>query len=227
MRRPKLFLSLLLITFISIAQEYSYRYYSISDGLPQTQITALFQDSKGFIWVGTKGGLSRFDGVEFENFGIEDGLTSRIVCNISEGRNGKIYVLCDHGLSVFDGNKFTPHPFSGDIRAYMDIADVVHDFEGNTWLASRWLNDWVFKKFKNGVYSNALKEFSLPDSLKLRSLLFVEADSSLWISTEFNGIYYIKNKYLSNIHHNILGSKLIKKTQDELFIAGSLITILR
>ena len=192
MRSIQLFLVLFFVAFSGIAQEYSYRYYSISDGLPQTQVTTLFQDSKGFIWVGTKGGVSRFDGVEFQNFGIEDGLTSRIVCNISEGRDGKIYILCDHGFSVFDGNKVTPHPFTGGLRAYMDNAYVVHDFNGNIWLSFILLDKWDFLKFRNGIYTDAKSELSLPDSIKVNSLAFNESDSSLLLGTELSGVLVVK-----------------------------------
>ncbi|MDR2968381.1 MAG: histidine kinase [Tannerellaceae bacterium] len=49
--------------------EYSYRRYTISDGLPDQIITSVSQDSKGFIWAGTiRGGFTRFDGQRFKNF---------------------------------------------------------------------------------------------------------------------------------------------------------------
>lgn len=35
-----------------------YKQYTLRDGLPQMQITCLFQDSRGYLWVGTKGGIS-------------------------------------------------------------------------------------------------------------------------------------------------------------------------
>jgi ligand-binding sensor domain-containing protein len=214
MRATLTFICLFLISFGSFAQEYSYRYYSISDGLPQTQITTLFQDSKGFIWIGTKGGLSRFDGVEFENFDIEDGLTSRIVCNISEGRDGKIYVLCDHGLSVFDGNKFNPYPFPKDIRAYMVIASVVHDHDYNIWIASKWQDKWIFFKFKNGVYSGARSEFAMSDTVRVESLIYDETDSSIWAGSVSNGLYHLKKNNVSNYLNHLYEIHLKKQYKD-------------
>lgn len=47
------------------AQQYSYRHYTIFDGLPQNQCMNVFQDSQGFIWVATKGGITLFDGTNF------------------------------------------------------------------------------------------------------------------------------------------------------------------
>ena len=45
-----------------------FRRYSVADGLPSTSVYAVAQDRDGAIWFGTKSGLARFDGVEFEVF---------------------------------------------------------------------------------------------------------------------------------------------------------------
>ena len=51
-----------------IKTEYSYRRYTTADGLPDLITFSIFQDSKGFIWVGSMKGLARFDGQEFKKF---------------------------------------------------------------------------------------------------------------------------------------------------------------
>ncbi|MCB0526349.1 MAG: hypothetical protein KDC86_17650, partial [Saprospiraceae bacterium] len=50
------------------AQQGGVEYYSTKQGLSQGFVSALLQDSEGFIWVGTKNGLNRFDGYKFEVF---------------------------------------------------------------------------------------------------------------------------------------------------------------
>lgn len=47
---------------------FSFDHFSIEDGLPNNHIQCVFQDSKGWIWLGTSHGLSRFDGYRFVNF---------------------------------------------------------------------------------------------------------------------------------------------------------------
>ena len=61
------------------AQRYHARTYSLEDGLPQSMVTSIVQDDQGFLWFGSMGGLSRFDGQRFTTFGAEDGLNSSIV----------------------------------------------------------------------------------------------------------------------------------------------------
>ena len=45
-----------------------FRRYSVADGLPSTNVYAVAQDREGAVWFGTKGGLARFDGVDFKVF---------------------------------------------------------------------------------------------------------------------------------------------------------------
>jgi ligand-binding sensor domain-containing protein len=42
--------------------------FTVKEGLSQSHINALLQDSRGFIWIGTEDGLDRFDGYEFITF---------------------------------------------------------------------------------------------------------------------------------------------------------------
>ncbi|MCZ4410314.1 triple tyrosine motif-containing protein [Cryomorphaceae bacterium 1068] len=50
----------------------SFEIYGIEDGLSQSLVTSVIQDEKGYIWVGTKGGLNRFDGNSFKQFKNDD-----------------------------------------------------------------------------------------------------------------------------------------------------------
>jgi ligand-binding sensor domain-containing protein len=86
-------------------QEFSLRQYSIPEGLVQTQVMCLFQDSKGFLWVGTKGGISRFDGEEFVNFTVKDGLPDNLVHFFYENREGFIFIGLRSGIAIFKDGK--------------------------------------------------------------------------------------------------------------------------
>ena len=51
-----------------VSPEYSYKHYTVQDGLAQMQVMTMFIDSKGYLWCTTKVGLSRFDGYRFKNY---------------------------------------------------------------------------------------------------------------------------------------------------------------
>lgn len=78
------------LSFLSLKAEpfvkrnYSYRYYSTRDGLVQKNVLCAFQDWDGYIWFGTTGGVSRFDGFSFKNFTAENGLPNGNVYSIGE-----------------------------------------------------------------------------------------------------------------------------------------------
>jgi two-component sensor histidine kinase len=88
--------------------------YTIGSGVSAQDIYCVAQDNKGFIWLGTKGGLSRFDGNHFKMFSKSDGLVSNLVSNIVIDNNNRIFI--EHGnqwqpfdidkrIDVFDANR--------------------------------------------------------------------------------------------------------------------------
>ena len=64
--RYYLFLTLILITSLGSAQNYAFLRWTVADGLPASEVTALAEDESGYLWVGTAGGgAARFDGSTF------------------------------------------------------------------------------------------------------------------------------------------------------------------
>lgn len=82
------------------AQEMPYINYTTHNGLPQIQVQFLFQDSKGYIWAGTKGGLARFNGEKFETF-----LKNEYIYKIDETVNGQLLVSSREGIYQFEKGK--------------------------------------------------------------------------------------------------------------------------
>jgi len=91
------FLSLLTGTLRLMGQpSCTFRHYSVEDGLPQFTVTDILQDQKGFIWVSTFDGLSKFDGYQFHNFKVQPGdpypMKSNRFDKIYEDRYGRIWI---------------------------------------------------------------------------------------------------------------------------------------
>ena len=80
---------ILLSTFISIhsslSQQYYSRNYTVNNGIPDNCIQDLYKDSRGFLWVATDAGLSRFDGKNFNIYTSQDGLIGDKIRSIAEG----------------------------------------------------------------------------------------------------------------------------------------------
>ncbi len=71
--------------------------YGTADGLPGAWVTEVVRDSRGFIWFGTRDGLSRFDGVRFVNYGVEHGLADPTVNDVIESRAGGLWIGTNGG----------------------------------------------------------------------------------------------------------------------------------
>jgi len=78
------------------SQQAPYINYTTHKGLPQIQVQFLHQDSKGYIWVGTKGGLAKFNGEYFENF-----LENQYIFRIDELGNGNIMIGTRLGIYLY------------------------------------------------------------------------------------------------------------------------------
>jgi ligand-binding sensor domain-containing protein/signal transduction histidine kinase/CheY-like chemotaxis protein/AraC-like DNA-binding protein len=81
-----------------------FKKYSIENNLSNSTIEAIVQDSKGFLWVGTRHGLNRFDGKSFEKFFVSNtssGLTHNFITSLLVSVEGKLWIGTQKGLSFF------------------------------------------------------------------------------------------------------------------------------
>lgn len=76
-----LLLILLFFSGFSTAQDFRFEHYGIEQGLTQSSVTSITQDSRGFLWVATWDGLNRFDGYNFLNFKADPKDTGSLVAN--------------------------------------------------------------------------------------------------------------------------------------------------
>ncbi|SFU69878.1 Two component regulator propeller [Pustulibacterium marinum] len=69
MRNYYLLVALLLSCYFSaISQELKFEHYDDTDGLSHNSVRHIVQDDRGFLWLGTFGGLNRFDGYQFKSY---------------------------------------------------------------------------------------------------------------------------------------------------------------
>src|SRR4051812_15903640 len=95
-----LFFSVLLNHHVSNAQQLptnlSFNKYTVENGLCDSRILYILKDKKGFLWITTQNGLSRFDGVEFKNFRHDAKDTNSLLSNLAgplaEDSLGRIWI---------------------------------------------------------------------------------------------------------------------------------------
>lgn len=97
-------------------QTIPFKLYTPHDGLAQSQVLNVFQDSRGYLWIGTRGGLSSFNGVSFNSYNAHNRLPSVYIYQIGEDWNENIRFSAGKWWCKYDGKKITYD--SATIRPY-------------------------------------------------------------------------------------------------------------
>jgi ligand-binding sensor domain-containing protein/signal transduction histidine kinase len=123
--------------FAALAPEYITRFWQTEDGLPQDAVTAVTQTRDGYVWLGTRNGLARFDGVHFKVFEDIPGMESRHVTCLFEAADGALWIGHDDGvLNSYKDGKFQLVP----VRAAWHggkIFSIAADEAGDIWLLNQ------------------------------------------------------------------------------------------
>jgi ligand-binding sensor domain-containing protein/serine phosphatase RsbU (regulator of sigma subunit) len=100
----KIVISILLCLFLFSSllngQVYQFKNFGVSSKIPNYFIYTLNQDNKGYLWIGTGSGLSKFDGFDFYNIPFPDSVPGRFPVSSLKDKNGNLWFGCNDG-SVF------------------------------------------------------------------------------------------------------------------------------
>ncbi len=165
---------LLLFSIYLFPISYLFKKYTVSDGLCQTQVISIFQDSKGRMWFGTYGGISLYDGVEFKNFFVSSGLLNSTVYSICEDSEGKIWVGTEGGVFYYNGKNFKKVLFK-KFENSAKVTQIIYDHFKNRF----------FLTFKDEIleyYPKSGKEFVY----KISSEQFIYNYFSLFLDSNGN-----------------------------------------
>jgi len=172
-----------------VASPYEYAFYTYSeDALPDIgTINDIFQDTRGLLWLAGTRGASYYDGREFHRLSVSNGLGDNYCYKITEAPSGKIWICTYSGMSIYD-------PISGrleknSVRPNEPLRDVV------------FLQDGCILATDNIPYlvqGKGQYDITLVDTLDARSynpvihdLLLDRAKNTLWVATEFNGVFSV------------------------------------
>ncbi len=145
--------------------------YTVANGLSHNRVWSMMLDSAGTIWVGTQGGVCRFDGESFVPFPIPraevenpySNLTPLLAWGMAEDQDGNLWFGMDgEGVRKFDGDSFTTYT-TKDGLAGNDVRSVYADRRGRMWFgtAHRGVSCYdgtPFRNFteKDGLNNNAI-----------------------------------------------------------------------
>ncbi|NRD72793.1 response regulator [Shewanella sp. VB17] len=115
------------------AGQLPHRLYTSADGLVQNDGYTLYQDKKGYVWFGTYGGISRFDGNHFENITTNNSkLKNNVIKTITEDSVGNLWFGFPGGIGqLVDGTIVNYGPDNGLLGN--DVNNLVADPVNGVW----------------------------------------------------------------------------------------------
>ena len=191
LRFSKLPIMLILVSFFLVlgnqvfSQSYNFRNFNSEDGLPESYVYSLIQDDKGYLWIGTGNGLSKYNGFSFVNYSTNDSLADNfITCSIGLGEN----LWFGHGngrITYFNGKKFQPVNIK---QSYLSrITNFAEGPDGSIWASA--YSDGLLKLDKD---TGTVRYNFINENILIVTFSFLN-DSDLLIGIN-TGLLYCKIK---------------------------------
>lgn len=153
---------------------YYFEHLKTTDGLPSNTIYCSLQDRFGFMWIGTRDGLCRYDGHSFVR--LED-LTSEIttsglVLAADEDENGKIWFSSSMGIGYY--NPANDEAESRGRIGHATCFDLLADKRGNVWFASDQL-------YRHDTANGGMQRYAVGDTRP--TMLALDSFGTVWVLT--------------------------------------------
>ncbi|MDM8564661.1 two-component regulator propeller domain-containing protein [Candidatus Halobeggiatoa sp. HSG11] len=201
---------LLLISLSVYGQEFEH--LTRKDGLSQSTVYAILQDSKGFMWFGTQDGLNKYDGYDFTHYRHEpnnsNSLTGNFITFIYEDKAKNLWIgINDGGIAKYNRQQdnFTSYQHEPDNPNSLSSDGVLSICEDATGL---WITtyDTGLNHFDGKKFTHYRHEPNNPNSLSGDILWRVHTDKKgiLWIGTDGAGLnrFDPKTKKFTNYRHD-------------------------
>lgn len=171
-----------------------------ADGLNSNVVYELFQDSHGFIWIGTKEGINRYDGYTITSYPLPSkfykNISNQRINSISEDQMGRIWLGTPYGIIQMDAftGKMLHYTLPYQKNAYQSqyVNAISISYKNEIWVGTQnglYFFDQQKNTFKQYPYFpfNS-KSASYPKGERLINDLCFDKDQNLWIATAGNGL---------------------------------------
>ena len=208
-------------TILHCSQNYKVEYLTTEDGLPQNYVFYFYQDSKGFLWFGTRNGLCRYDGYNFLTFVNEPfdttSISGNVITSIKEDSKSNLWIgTLNSGLNYYNRktNKF--------IRYMHDTEDPASI--GNNQIRYLEISQddelWIFTTKGLYHYFPGKKDFKLPFDIDPALNDFIKKSILTCTINKYGEIFFIASHMPNNKRIIIRIDRNKLKILDSLTIFG-------
>ena len=187
MKTCLLFVYFFVLSNYLVAQTFPFRTYSIEDGLSESVVYDIIQDSDGYIWMATGFGLNKFDGLEFTKFFEDHGLVNSQTNTVYEASDAKIWVGTEQGAQYMIEDSIYTDPNLGGLFS-KSVINIFEDSNQTLWFGTE--SDGVWRYSQDGQ----LKIYTTSDGLSGNQVRDITetADGTIWFATR-DGLTSLKD----------------------------------
>lgn len=156
---------------------YNFNNYTSEEGLLGSVSEYIFQDSKGYVWVGTRSGLNKLDGHQIQTFTPNDGLVHNLCRGIEEDSKGRIWIATEKGVSCYDGFEFTNYTVNEGL-SYNQTWVVLENIDGGMMVGTSHGVDII----RDGIVEDFI-DFDTTQGQNACRMMEYDSNGNLWIST--------------------------------------------
>jgi len=213
------------LSFILLYSSFQIKNISINEGLSQSQVSCIYQDSRGFIWIGTYDGLNRYDSYNFKSYKPErenqDSISHNRITSISEDDKGYLWIGTDGGgVNRFNpetGKFFSCRNNSETFQGLEDdtVNSIYKDKNNRVWVGTD--SELILYDFKKKAFVNYLKKFKNQIGKEIYiNTIIMDKNDYLWVGTN-NGLLKFdvkKNKLISTYSKDFINNRITVLMED-------------
>jgi ligand-binding sensor domain-containing protein/signal transduction histidine kinase len=193
----------LLLLFCSVVcaavSAQSGKYFSPDNGLSSSLVNAVYQDSRGFVWIATEYGLNRFDGLTFTIYSHSEEDAGSLANNYSqalgEDSHQNLLVASENALMRYnrETDSFSRIPLiRNSKRVTARVVNMKTDVDGTVWIATR--GQGLFRLDSESTDAQSVDQTFGDANVNYQSSLWVDSKGFVWIGTENEGLISFERK---------------------------------
>lgn len=189
------------------------RQFSVFDGLPSNRVNAIAEDRQGYLWIATRDGLARYDGVGFRVWRVGNGLHDNFVWSVHVDARDRVWIgTSTAGLAVLDADRgrFTWHDRGNTPgMASNDVWSIASTPDGDLWFGTA--DGGLHRLSADGRLRGYRHDPGDPRSIPadgVSHLLVDERDGALWIGTK-GGVARWDGSAFERLPGELLGTGMV------------------
>ena len=207
-------------SYANIRESFNFKNITIEDGLSQSTVETIYQDSKGYIWIGTNDGLDRYNGYEFKHYKHDkydkNSIANNYIVDIIEDKNGYIWVSTIGGLSRINPDKdeiknYYSKEYSGNL-SNSNLWQILCT-KDNRLIASTIDGLNVYDKNKDKFTRILYKEGELPSQYIYS--LEEDINGHIWVGTDNGLVELDKDLNIVKSYQDAIGDSDIYNVYDD------------